>query len=51
MTKVLRDHLHIMIDKEDSKKLDLLSYYSGKSKGFIIRAAIKAYQPKDLAKK
>jgi len=48
MGQLKKIHLHVMIDFEDSKKLHVLEYYSGKSKGFIIRRAIKLLQPKDL---
>ena len=40
--------LHVMIDQEDMKKIELLGYHSGKSKGELIRFAIRKLEPEDL---
>ena len=42
--------LHVMIDENDMTKLELFAYNSGKSKGELIRIAIRKLEPGDLLK-
>lgn len=48
MVRTITKHLHILLTPEQHKKLELFSFYSGKSIGDIIRKAIDNFNEKDF---